>query len=229
MPRKNRIHLDGHIWHITQRCHQKEFLLDDPSDRRHWRRWLGEATRRHGLEVLDYVATSNHVHLLAADQGAGEIAPSMQLVSGCTAQRYNRREERRGAFWDGRYHATAVDSDTYLARCIVYIDTNMVRARVVDDPTRWEISGIHELLTPDCADPISNLDLLTRLLGIATIDELRDVRRQWLEEQIPGRDPIWTESVAVGSERYLERVKADLGIRGRYLTTRMDAGRYVLA
>jgi hypothetical protein len=27
MPRANRYFLPGYIWHITHRCHQKEFLL----------------------------------------------------------------------------------------------------------------------------------------------------------------------------------------------------------
>lgn len=27
MPRAHRYILPGHIWHITRRCHQKEFLL----------------------------------------------------------------------------------------------------------------------------------------------------------------------------------------------------------
>jgi len=43
-------------------------------DRRAWVRWLFEARKRCGLCVLDYAVTGNHVHLLARDQGRGEIA-----------------------------------------------------------------------------------------------------------------------------------------------------------
>jgi hypothetical protein len=28
MPRANRFHLPGHVWHLTHRCHQREFLLE---------------------------------------------------------------------------------------------------------------------------------------------------------------------------------------------------------
>ena len=28
MPRANRHFLPGHVWHITHRCHRKEFLLN---------------------------------------------------------------------------------------------------------------------------------------------------------------------------------------------------------
>jgi putative transposase len=37
---------------------------------------------RYGLSVLDYVVTSNHVHLLLKDTGANVIADSMQLIAG---------------------------------------------------------------------------------------------------------------------------------------------------
>jgi REP-associated tyrosine transposase len=68
--------------------------------------------------VLDYTVTSNHIHLLVRDQGR-------------SAQAHNARKRRHGAFWEDRYHATAVETGVHLARCVVYIDLNMVRAGVV--------------------------------------------------------------------------------------------------
>ena len=137
MPRATRCFLPGHVWHITHRCHQKDFLLKFSKDRQCWRYWLFEAKKRFGLCVLNYIITSNHIHLLVRDCGQGEIAKSMQLIAGRTAHEYNQRKGRSGAFWEDRYHATAVDSDKYLARCMVYIDLNMVRAGVVSHPGEW--------------------------------------------------------------------------------------------
>ena len=56
------------------------------------------------------------------------IAQSMQLIAGRTAQEYNERKGRHGAFWEDRYHATAIEANEHLHRCLVYIDLNMVRA-----------------------------------------------------------------------------------------------------
>jgi putative transposase len=126
--------LPGQVWHITHRCHQREFLLKFGRDRQRWRYWLFEARKRFGLSVLNYVVTSNHVHLLVVGRGQGEIARSMQLIAGGTAQEYNQRKQRRGAYWEDRYHATAVDTDGYLARCMTYIDMNRVRAGAVSHP-----------------------------------------------------------------------------------------------
>jgi hypothetical protein len=39
-----------------------------------------EAKKRFGLCVLDYIVTSNHIHLLVKDTGANVIAESMQLI-----------------------------------------------------------------------------------------------------------------------------------------------------
>jgi putative transposase len=111
MPRAHRHFIPGHIWHITERCHARDFLLKVRHDRRRWLWWLFESRRRHGLCVLNYIVTRNHVHLLVRDRGEGEISASMHLVAGRTAQEYNERKGRLGAFWQDRYHATAVESD----------------------------------------------------------------------------------------------------------------------
>src|SRR5262249_14281913 len=145
MPRAHRNHLPGYVWHLTHRCHRRQFLLRFARDRRTWRRWLYEACKRYGLCVLDYTVTANHVHLLVRDRGRGEIAQSLQLIEGRTAQPFNRRKGRGGAFWADRYHATAVETGEHLARCLVYIDLNMVRAGAVEHPAQWEVGGYHEI------------------------------------------------------------------------------------
>lgn len=67
MPCANRCFVAGAVWHITQRCHKREFLLRHRWCRRRWIYWLFEARKRFGLCVLNYTVTSNHVHLLVKD------------------------------------------------------------------------------------------------------------------------------------------------------------------
>lgn len=74
MPRAHRYFLPGQVWHLTHRCHEKTFLLKFARDRQRYLRWLFEAKKRFGLCVLDYMVTSNHVHLLVKDTGEGVIA-----------------------------------------------------------------------------------------------------------------------------------------------------------
>jgi len=112
MARANR-HYDyipGCIWHITHRCHKQEFLFKFIKDRQRWVHWLFEAKKRYGLCILNYTVTSNHIHLLVHDTGNDVIPKSIQLIAGRTGQEFNQRKSRKGAFWEDRYHAVAVQS-----------------------------------------------------------------------------------------------------------------------
>ena len=216
MPRANRIFSAGYVWHITHRCHQREFLLRFAVDRRRWRYWLFEAKRRYGLSVLNYMVTCNHIHLLCADRGNDEIPRSLQLIEGRVAQEFNLRKKRRGAFWEDRYHATAVQTDGHLSRCITYIDLNMVRAGTIARPEEWEVSGYNEIQNPRRRRRIIDVPTLLKLLSVDTHEELAARQERLAREEINSsrRAAAWTESVAVGDRTYLEQFKAGLGIRG---------------
>ena len=63
-----------------------------------WTKWLFEARKRYGLEVLNYVVTSNHIHLLIfAGEDWSVISRALQLIAGRTAQQFNIRKGRNGA------------------------------------------------------------------------------------------------------------------------------------
>ncbi len=62
MARAKRHFLPGHVWHITHRCHKKDFLLKFARDRCRWLQWLFEAKKRYGIRILNYMVTSNHIH-----------------------------------------------------------------------------------------------------------------------------------------------------------------------
>ena len=140
------------------------------------------------------------------------ISKSMQLVAGRTGQEYNQRKNRRGAYWEDRYHATAVESYEHLARCLVYIDANMVRAGVVSHPSEWSFSGYNEIQEPRRKNVLIDSERLQGLLGAASYDQLRRSHKGWVEEHLGDeakeRQDEWTDSVAVGSKSFIESVKA---------------------
>jgi putative transposase len=63
-------------------------------------------------------------------------------------QEYNERKGWHDVFWEDRYHATAIAAVEHLHRCLVYIDLNIVRARVVAHPRDWGQSGYREIQNP---------------------------------------------------------------------------------
>jgi len=220
MPRANRHYIPGHIWHITHRCHKKEFLLKFGRDRRRWLQWLFEARKRHGLSVLNYTVTCNHIHLLVRDNGERDvISNSMQLIAGRTGQEYNLRKQRKGAYWEDRYHATAVETDRHLIKCLVYLDMNMVRAGVVKHPSEWPFSGYNEIQAPRERYAILDYEGLQELLNFRSMDDLANAYRRWIEDAVltgdRRREGTWTESIAVGSESFVNATKEKLGIKAQ--------------
>lgn len=232
MPRGHRHFVPGQLWHITHRCHQKLFLLKFSRDRRRYLHWLFEARKRFGLCVLNYVVTCNHIHLLAKDTGEQVIARSMQLVAGRMAQEYNLRKARKGAFWEDRYHATAVEADEHLHRCLVYIDLNMVRAGVVRHPAEWTHGGYREIQDPPERYSLIDMAELSALCGFASVEEFQRTHRQWVAQALSGemlkRDERWSEAIAVGSQAYVERVKRLLEITARHREVDEANGTYAL-
>lgn len=89
---------------------------------------LFEVRKRYGLEIYNYMVTSNHIHLLVRSDDKDTVPKAMKYVAGRTAQDYNIRKKRKGAYWDDRYHATAVETEDHFLKCMLCIDMNMVRA-----------------------------------------------------------------------------------------------------
>jgi putative transposase len=179
------------------------------------------------------MVTSNHIHLIVFDKEGGEVIPkSMQLVAGRTAQQYNERKGRKGAFWQDRYHATVIESGEHLARCLIYVDLNMVRAGVVDHPSRWSFGGYNEIQEPRRKCKLIAYDQLRRLLDFDTYGQLKSAHKFWVDEALKdgcsGREERWSQSIAVGSEEFVERIKGELGIRAKGREVREMEGQFEL-
>jgi len=62
-----------------------------------------------------------------------------------------------------------------------------------------------------------DLPLLLRFLGIKNLESLKPAYEDWIEEALAKKDlkrnPIWTESVAVGGKTFIEGIRNTLGIK----------------
>jgi len=219
MPRAHRHYIPGCVWHITHRCHKQEFLLKFEKDRKRWRHWLFEAKKRYGLCVLNYIVTSNHTHLLVVDTGEETIPKSLQLIAGRTAQEYNIRKKRKGAFWEDRYHATAVQTDEHLAKCLIYIDLNMVRAGVVKHPAEYGICGYNEIQSPSERYSVLDRKTLRGLFAISDESHFQQTHRQWVEIELKNnisiKNSVWSQAIAVGNEAFTKDIQQKLASRAQ--------------
>jgi putative transposase len=193
-----------------------------------------EAKKRFGISILNYSGTSNHIHLLIRDDKGKEVIPqTMQLVAGRTGQEYNQRKNRKGAFWEDRYQATAVEAESHLSRCMVYIDLNMVRAGVVTHPSEWPYCGYGEIQDPRQRNSLIDYEGLMDLFGGRSMEEFKGVYRGWVKEALEkqgwrNRQPQWTESIAVGSKGFVRETKERLGAKAMWRGVVGENGTYEL-
>lgn len=129
-------------------------------------------------------------------------------------QEYNERKSRCGAFWQDRYHATAVETDLHLRRCLCYVDLNMVRAGVVQHPRDWAFCGYQEIVGARQRKCIINRDALAELLGLRDTTELPGFYDECIREALctasGSREALWTENIAVGSTRFVDDIQSGL-------------------
>lgn len=187
-----------------------------PGDYRDYLDALRRAARKHECAIHAYVLMTNHVHLLVTPGHERSLPLTMQTLGPSYVQKLNRRYERTGTLWEGRYRACLVQSDTYFLACQRYIELNPVRARIVDNPGDYPYSSYahnahgsaDRLITPhDCYVALHrNARLRPR-----TYREL--FKHDLPQEQIDKIRKQTKISTYLGDDRFRRRVEAMLGCR----------------
>lgn len=84
----------------------------------------------------------NHLHLLLREGGDEEpIGKVMCRLGTWYVYRYNRRYQRNGSLFEGRYRSEAVEDDNYFMTVLRYIHRNLVKARLVTSPALYPCSS----------------------------------------------------------------------------------------
>lgn len=125
--------------HVIHRGHSRMDCFRDMADFSVYWHFLLEFSPKFDCAIHAYVLMTNHVHLLLTP-GRDESASSfMRVVAANYAQYFNRRYQRTGALWEGRFRSCITETEIYLLRCYRYIELNPVRAGIVSQPRdyRW--------------------------------------------------------------------------------------------
>lgn len=142
--------------HVIHRGNNRAPIFVDAADYERMLALLAEFAPRERVAIHSYVLMSNHLHLLATPATAEGLPKLMQAVGRSYVQGFNRRHHRSGTLWEGRYRATAIQTERYLFACMAYIDLHPVRAGMVARPEDYPWSSyLHyrglradKLLTP---------------------------------------------------------------------------------
>jgi putative transposase len=125
MARKPRLQFEGAIYHITFRGNAKMNIFIDDADRIRLKERIAESAEDFHVRVYLYCLMSNHVHLLV-ETPSGNLSRFMgSVLTGYTVY-FNRRHQRVGHLFQGRYGAQIVEGNEYLLKLSRYIHLNPV-------------------------------------------------------------------------------------------------------
>lgn len=127
MARRQRIDYPGAWHHVMNRGAAKQRIFLDNRDRASFITLLAQSVRRYGLEIHAYCLLDNHFHLLARTPEK-QLSTTMQFLMAHHTQKFNKRHERDGPLFRGRFHSIVVDSDRYLQQVSRYIHRNPIGA-----------------------------------------------------------------------------------------------------
>jgi putative transposase len=141
MSRFPRVVLPGVPLHIIQRGNNRNPCFFCDADFQVYRSMLAEYSGRFTCAVHAYILMSNHVHLLATPLTATSASSFMKHVGQAYVQYINRRHQRFGTLWQGRFRSCLVAEENYFLVCQRYIELNPVRAGIVEHPADYEWSS----------------------------------------------------------------------------------------
>lgn len=98
---------------------------------------LRQLSEKYECAVHAYCLMTNHVHLLVTPSAAGACTALMRDLGQRYVQYFNRRHERTGTLWEGRFRSCIAESAHYVLGCYRYIELNPVRATMVDHPAGY--------------------------------------------------------------------------------------------
>lgn len=136
MARPLRIEFPGAFYHITSRGDRREVIFEDDGDHNVFLELMQEVCERFHWRCHSYCLMSNHYHFIVETLNA-TLSKGMRHLNGVYTQRFNRRHNRVGHVFQGRFHAVLVQKEVYLKELSRYVVLNPVRAGMVKRVDQW--------------------------------------------------------------------------------------------
>ncbi|MBW1716378.1 MAG: transposase [Deltaproteobacteria bacterium] len=128
MARALRIQFDGALYHLTCRGNEKREIFKDDTDRLRFLETLELSLNNYQVVLYCYILMQNHYHLLV-ETPHGNISEFMRHFNITYTSYYNKRHNRVGHLYQGRYKSILVDKDSYLTILSRYVHLNPVRTQ----------------------------------------------------------------------------------------------------
>ena len=214
MARLPRLVVPGQVHHLIQRGNNRQPVFLDDEDRRAYLAVLGEVAAANGVALHAYALLDNEVHLLGTPRTAEGLSRMMQSLGRRFVAMFNRRHERSGTLWEGRFRAGVIDGQTYLLKGMVYIETLAARRGLATGPLDGEWSSLAHHLGQRI-DPLVSDHSLAWALGNTPFDRQSAYRRH-VEQGLAQADVSRIEDAAakgwgLGPDDFLLRMGEQAG------------------
>ena len=140
MARPLRIQYPGAYYHVTCRGNARKKIFFDSLDQKIFLKKLSLSLEVYNVSLLGYVCMPNHFHLLLTTP-EGNLSEFMRHFNISYTSFFNRRHERVGHLYQGRYKAFLIEADNYLLKVSRYIHLNPVRMKAYSEKSfkeKWE-------------------------------------------------------------------------------------------
>jgi putative transposase len=193
MARALRTDFAGAVHHVTSRGNERRPIFFDDRDREAFLEFLGQAVKRFGWRLTAFVLMTNHFHLVVQTPEAN-LSRGMQWFNTVYAVWFNRRHERSGHLYGGRFKAFVIEKETYFLEVLRYVVLNPVRARMVARPEDYRWSSYRATAG---IDPVPEwLDLKAALDPFAPDADLAmTYYRDFVAQKISSEEPLWSKVI----------------------------------
>jgi len=208
MSRPIRIEFSDALYHVTARGDRREDIFEDEQDRQLFLATLEKVVAQFNWTCHAWCLMDNHYHLLIQTPD-GNLSKGMRQLNGIYTQASNRRHQRVGHLFQGRFKAILVDSDAYLLEVSRYVVLNPVRAGMVKKTEDWTWSSYRATAGLENSAPWLAVDGI-----LAQFAQRRSLARQryaqFVAEGIKSESP-WTSlkgQVFLGDEQFVQRMQS---------------------
>jgi len=156
---KTRLLIKNSCYHIFTRGNHKQKIFLSKDDFEFYLHQLKLYKRKFSFLLYGYCLMPNHIHLIGKPIKLQNLPKLMQCLQRSYTAYYNKKYEKVGHLWQGRFKTKAIARDQYLIDCITYVEHNPIRANLVANPKDYKFSSYLErnLSEKEC-------DLLDKLL-----------------------------------------------------------------
>ncbi len=138
MPRKNRIHYRSAFHHVMLRGNNRKNIFHKKEDYQIFLDIICAAADAYNFRIHLYCLMTNHIHLVV-EVGDIPISRIMQSVSSRYANLHNKKYNKIGHLFQGRFKSKLISDDYYLMELCYYIHMNPIKAKICQslDEYHW--------------------------------------------------------------------------------------------